>query len=107
MWISCFGVRSSGPKNNLRFAVRNRVCISCFCIFGKSNQLEMDKFYLRLAALVLHAAANFLLITWLTNFDISGSWLAAAGFVTLLAALLALFIWHILSFLFYIKNKIK
>lgn len=67
----------------------------------------MDKLYLRVAALVLHAAGNFLLITWLTNFDISGSWLATAGFIALLAALLSLFIWHILSFLFYLKNKIK
>ncbi|MBL7744445.1 MAG: hypothetical protein JNN00_13305 [Chitinophagaceae bacterium] len=67
----------------------------------------MDKLFWRVTALALHASANFLLITWLTDFDISGSWLATAGFIVLLAILLGLFTWHILSFLFYFKNKIK
>lgn len=67
----------------------------------------MDNLLLRVVALLLHIVANFLLITWLTDFDITGSWLATGGFICLLAILLVLFIWHILKFLLFIKNKIK
>lgn len=62
---------------------------------------------MRAGAILLHAAANFLLITWLTNFDITGSWLTLAGFIVLLALLLLLFIKHILSFIYFLKTYLK
>jgi hypothetical protein len=67
----------------------------------------MNILLMRVVAILLHAVANFLLVTWLTNFDISGSWLAAGGFVVLLAILLFLFIKHILSFIYFLKTKSK
>jgi hypothetical protein len=67
----------------------------------------MNKLLIRAGALVLHAAANFFLVTYLTNFDITGSWLAIAGFIIVMGVLLVLFIKHILSFLYFVKTKPK
>lgn len=67
----------------------------------------MNKLLIRTGALLLHAAANIFLVTYLTNFDITGSWLAIAGFVIVMGVLLVLFIKHLLSFLYFIKTKTK
>jgi hypothetical protein len=81
--------------------------MGAFTIFDPSKTDSMNKLLIRIAAILVHAAANFLLITWLTNFDISGSWLAVGGFIILLAILLLLFIKHILSFIYFLKKQPK
>jgi hypothetical protein len=68
---------------------------------------SMNNFFLRILALLLHAAANFLVVTWLLNFDITKKWLYFIGFVALLLALLYLFIRHITSFIYFLKTKTK
>jgi hypothetical protein len=67
----------------------------------------MNKLLIRVVAILLHAVANFLLVTYLTNFDITGSWVGIAGFIIVLGILLVLFIMHILSFIYFIKTKTK
>ncbi len=59
----------------------------------------------RLLIIILHAIANFLLISWLMNFDISGSWLGFFAFVLVCLLLLSLFIMHLYSFVVFIKTK--
>lgn len=41
----------------------------------------MNNLFLRSAAILLHAAANFLLVTWLISVDISSRWLYFIGFM--------------------------
>ena len=67
----------------------------------------MNTFFFRTGAILLHAVLNVILVTWITNFDITGSWLAVIGFMILLFLLLVLFLKHILSFITYIKTKTK
>ncbi|MBC7950106.1 MAG: hypothetical protein H7Y42_19640 [Chitinophagaceae bacterium] len=67
----------------------------------------MNTLLIRIGALLLHALANFFLLTYLTDYDLTGSWLAIGGFVILLVVLLVLFIKHILSFVYFLKTKTK
>jgi len=67
----------------------------------------MNAFVLRTIAIVLHAVANFLLVTYLLNADITGSWLYFTGFIVLIAVLLFLFIKHLVSYIYFIKTKTK
>jgi hypothetical protein len=61
--------------------------------------------FLRLMALLLHAVLNFIVITWFTNFDLTGSWLVFTGFVVAVFALIYFFLKHIVSFLHFVKNR--
>ena len=67
----------------------------------------MNNFFLRIGAILLHALLNIILVSWITNYDISGSWIAVIGFLCLLFLLVILFIKHLLSFIQYIKTKTK
>ena len=67
----------------------------------------MNVFLLRTAAIVLHVAASIILVTFLFNYDITGSWVFFIGIITLLLLLLFLFIKHLLSYIYFIKNKTK
>jgi hypothetical protein len=67
----------------------------------------MNTFFFRIGALLLHALLNIIMVSWLTNYDITGSWLAVTGFLCLLFLLAILFIKHLLSFIQYIKTKTK
>ncbi|HKO79267.1 MAG TPA: hypothetical protein VJU78_02690, partial [Chitinophagaceae bacterium] len=63
--------------------------------------------FIRTAALLLHALINFLLVSWLVNFDITGKWAFFIGFLIILLVLLYFFIKHIVSFIYFIKTKTK
>ncbi len=67
----------------------------------------MNQFALRTVLIILHAAANFILITILLDYDISGSWVRFIGFIALALLLLFLFIKHLLSYIYFIKTKTK
>ena len=67
----------------------------------------MNQFFLRTGAILVHAFLNIILVSWITRYDISGSWLAVIGFILLLFVLLILFLKHILAFIHYIKTKTK
>ena len=65
----------------------------------------MNHLLFRLAALLLHAVLNFILISYLMDYDITGSWLKVVGFVLLIFMLLFAFIVHLLSFIKLIKTR--
>lgn len=67
----------------------------------------MNTLLLRMGALLLHAFLNFIFISWLFKFDITGSWIAFGGFFLLLFVLLIVFIKHLVSFINYIKSVTK
>jgi hypothetical protein len=67
----------------------------------------MNSIFLRVAALLLHAVANFVLVNYLVNFDIAGKWVYFIGFIVLLLILIYFFIRHIVSFVYFIKTKTK
>jgi hypothetical protein len=94
------------------YVENNQVVInSCGCFLFELpsfiKQFRMNAFMLRTAVLVLHAAANILLITFLFNYDITGSWVFFIGFIVILLLLLFLFIKHLLSYIYFIKTKTK
>ena len=65
----------------------------------------MNHLLFRLAALLLHAVLNFIFISYLMDYDITGSWLKVVGFVLLIFMLLIAFIVHLLSFIKLIKTR--
>ncbi len=84
-----------------------RYPVGCFELTSIIKRHRMNALLLRTAAIVLHAAANFLFVTFLLNYDISGSWLAFLGFIVLLLFLLFLFLKHALSYIYFLKTKTK
>jgi hypothetical protein len=67
----------------------------------------MDNVLLRTFLLVFHGVANFLFISYLYRYDITGSWLYFIGFIVIVLFLLFLFIKHLLSYIYFIKTKTK
>ena len=67
----------------------------------------MNQVAIRTILLILHATANFILISWVYNFDLTGSWLRFFGFIAGVLLLLFLFIKHLLSYIYFIKTKTK
>jgi hypothetical protein len=67
----------------------------------------MNTLSVRTAAIIIHAIANFLLVTYLLAIDITGSWLYFIGFILIIALLLYLFIKHLVSYIYFIKIKTK
>lgn len=64
-----------------------------------------SRFFVRIAALLFHALLNFIAVTYLTNFDVTGSWLRFAGFVLAVFALFYFFLRHLFSFVLFLKNN--
>ena len=60
----------------------------------------------RTAGLLLHAIANFLFVSFLFRYDITGSWFFFICFIIVVLLLLFLFISHIVSYIYFLK-KIK
>jgi hypothetical protein len=71
----------------------------------ESKTKTLNNFILRLIAIILHAILNFVAVNYLTNFDLTGSWLIFIGFILVLFVFFLLFIKHLLSFIYFIKNK--
>jgi hypothetical protein len=76
-------------------------------IFNRLKVLRMDNLILRIGALLAHAFLNIVLVSYLFNFDITGSWLAVTLFFVALFILLIFFIKHFISFVNYLKTKTK
>ena len=66
-----------------------------------------DKLILRTTALLLHGLFNFILLTWVMKFDLTGSWLLFIGFIILALAMLSLLVMHLVSYYFYLKTYSK
>ena len=64
-----------------------------------------NSFVLRVAAIIIHAILNFIAISYMVNFDITGSWIKFIGFTLVVFAMFYLFLLHIVSFIHFVKNK--
>ena len=60
---------------------------------------------LRIFAIVLHALLNFIFVSYLLNFDISGSWIVFVGFIIVVFFLSYVFLKHLQSFIHFLINK--
>lgn len=69
--------------------------------------MSPNPIYLRVVLLLLHTLINFIFISWLTDFDITGSWLTVIGFTLLVLMVIGTMISHIISFFNYLKTKTK
>ena len=67
----------------------------------------MNNLLWRTALILVHAVVNFFVVTFLLDYDITGSWLRLTGFILLILFLLFLFIKHLVSYIYFIKPKIK
>ena len=67
----------------------------------------MNTLLLRTFFLLLHAVANFLIVTTLLNYDLTGSWLYFTAFIAIVLLLIIIFVKHILSYINFIKTKPK
>jgi hypothetical protein len=76
-----------------------------FHIFVYETTRQMNKLLVRIAAILIHSLLNFIIVSWLLNYDISGSWLAFFIFILVVLVLLYLFIRHIISFIYFIKRN--
>lgn len=65
------------------------------------------RLFIRIAALLFHAVLNFIVVTGLTNFDLTGSWSLFAAFAAVVFVLLYLFLRHVVSFVCFLKNKLR
>ena len=70
----------------------------------EQNTKTSNRLSVRIAALLLHAVLNFIIITWLTNFDLTGSWLVFIAFAMIVFVLIYFFLRHIVSFVQFLKN---
>ena len=65
----------------------------------------LNSFILRVAALIIHAILNFIAISYMINFDITGSWIKFIAFTLVVFAMFYLFLLHIVSFINFLKQK--
>jgi LPXTG-motif cell wall-anchored protein len=64
----------------------------------------MNNLIFRTAAIIFHALLNVFIVSYLTGYDITGSWFRFIGFLLVLFFLLFFFIRHILSYIHFIKS---
>jgi len=67
----------------------------------------MNALLLRTTLLLIHAVANFIIVSTLVNYDLTDSWLHFAGFIIILLILTFIFVKHLLSYIYFIKTKTK
>lgn len=64
-----------------------------------------NKLLLRVIFISLHIFLNFIFISYLMSFDLTGSWIRFSLFVLLVLVLLILFVKHLISFILFIKSN--
>lgn len=55
--------------------------------------------------ILIHAFINFLLVSWVLQYDITGSWMGFTLFIILCLLLLVLFVKHLVSFIKYLQSN--
>ena len=65
----------------------------------------MNNIVLRTILLILHVLLNFFIVSFLMDYDITGSWLRMILFILLLIVLLYFFILHIFYYSKLLKSK--
>ena len=68
------------------------------------NQL-IKRTALRTSAIILHTLANFIILSYLMSYDITGGWLSFALFVLACIVLLTALALHVLSFIRFLQLK--
>ncbi len=66
---------------------------------------NMNALIIRTLAFLFHILLNVVLVGWLVNYDLTGSWLTFTGFILVLMILLVLFFKHLVSFIYFIKSR--
>ena len=59
----------------------------------------------RTLAILIHGLINFLLVSWMLQYDITGSWIGFTLFIILCLLLLVLFVKHLVSFIKYLQSN--
>lgn len=59
----------------------------------------------RTLAILIHGLTNFLLVSWMLQYDITGSWMGFTLFIVLCLLLLVLFVKHLVSFIKYLQSN--
>jgi hypothetical protein len=65
----------------------------------------MNAIVLRSVALLLHVLVNVIVVNYMVNVDVTGSWWRFGLFVVASIVLLYLTIRHVISFIYFIKSK--
>ena len=69
------------------------------------SNLSMTNLIVRTAIMILHVVLNIFIVTYLTNFDLTASWLLITGFIIIVLILISLLIAHIVSYIHFIKSR--
>jgi hypothetical protein len=65
----------------------------------------MNKLLFRTLILILHALFNFFIISFVMDYDLTGSWLRISLFILMLMVLLYFFILHMVAYYKLVKSK--
>ncbi len=65
----------------------------------------MNNIVIRTVLLILHSLLNFFIISFIMDYDITGSWLRVILFSLMMLALLYFFVLHIINYSQLIKSK--
>lgn len=65
----------------------------------------MSKLVFRTLLLILHTLLNFFIVSYVMDYDLTGSWLRISLFVLLLIVLLYFFLLHIIAYSKLVKPK--
>jgi len=65
----------------------------------------MNNLAIRTIVLILHALLNFIVISYILDYDITGSWMRMILFSLLFITLLYFFVRHIISYIQFVKSK--
>lgn len=65
----------------------------------------MNNLLFRTLMLLLHALVNFFIVSYIMDYDLTGSWFRLLLFVLLLLLLLYFFILHIIAYYKLVKSK--
>ena len=96
---------SMGPEQSFAQACIGPGKTYCYIGAPKLTSSQMNKLLFRVVAILLHVIINFILISYLVSFDLTGSWIRFFLFLFLVIILVGLFVKHLLSFLLFVKSN--
>lgn len=67
----------------------------------------MSRLIRRLVAILLHALLTAYVLTWAMQYDITGSWILFAGFISLFLLLLLFLTIHFIALFYFFKSRVK
>ena len=67
-------------------------------------QLPQSNLFYRIIAILVHTVGNFIIISSVLSYDISGSWISFFLFILLCVVLFTLFVLHLSLFIRFLKS---